>query len=254
MSSKGLTVLSIYFDFRITLASAIRKSEDSNHKSFTKSLRSETPWGSEGPIMLKNMTNFKELFSLGHGFNSRVIYLEVGQMYQENSASTSFSDMFNDENTSDFTIKCQDKSFHVHQLILKKRSEHFSAILRNDFVEMKLKQVVWDDSDPKIVEMLLRYLYNNTVQFNDFDEALNLLVIADKYLFTELSDTCDSFLAQDCANKKVQTALKKNIKPYLKQAIEGANMVRAPKWTAAIFQNRIEDANHSMLRANLNRL
>ena len=234
------------------MASATRKSEDSNHKNFTKRLISETQWGSECPIMLKNMTNFKELFTLSHSSNSRVVYLEVGQMYQENSASTSFSDMFNDENTSDFTIKCQDKYFYVHQLILKKRSEHFSAILRNDFVEMKVKQVVWDDSDPKIVEMLLRYLYNNTVQFKDFDEALDLMVIADKYLFTELSDTCDSFLAQDCANKNVQTVSKKNIKPYLKQAIEGANMVRAPKWTAAIFQKRIEDASKCMLRANLN--
>ena len=44
-------------------------------------------------------------------------------MYQENSASTSFSDMFNDENTSDFTIKCQDKYFYVHQLILKRNGE-----------------------------------------------------------------------------------------------------------------------------------
>ena len=60
------------------------------------------------------------------------------------------------------------------------------------------------------------------------------------------------FLAQDCANKNVQTVSKKNIKPYLKQAIEGANMVRAPKWTAAIFQKRIEDASKCMLRANLN--
>ena len=154
------------------MASATRKSEDSNHKSFTKRLISETQWGSECPIMLKNMTNFKELFTLSHSSNSRVVYLEVGQMYQENSASTSFSDMFNDENTSDFTIKCQDKYFHVHQLILKKRSEHFSAILRNDLVEMTVKQVVWDDSDPKIVEMLLRYLYNNTVQFKDFDEVV----------------------------------------------------------------------------------
>ena len=67
--------------------------------------------------MLKNMTNFKELFTLSHSSNSRVVYLEVGQMYQENSASTSFSDMFDDENTSDFTIKCQDKYFHVHLLI-----------------------------------------------------------------------------------------------------------------------------------------
>ena len=88
------------------------------------------------------------------------------------------------------------------------------------------------------------------IKLKDLDEAIDLLLIADKYLFTELSDTCDSFLAQDCANK-VQSPTKADFNSYLKKAVEGANMVRAPKWTAAIFQKRIEAAKHSMLRANL---
>ena len=70
--------------------------------------------------------------------------------------------------------------------------------------------------------------------------------IADKYQFTKLFDTCDSLLAQLCAHKLGSGMSKTKLKPYIKRAIEGANMVRAPKWTTAIFKKRIEDAKVSI--------
>ena len=70
--------------------------------------------------------------------------------------------------------------------------------------------------------------------------------IADKYQFTELFDTCDSYLAQMSIiilQSRFQNKDNSKLEQYegfLKQIIEGANLVQAPKWTAAIFQARIE--------------
>ena len=76
---------------------------------------------------------------------SEVFFLEVSQKVDESSdTSTSFAQKFNDQDTSDFTVKCQDKSFYVHQMILKERSEYFSMILRNDCIENQKKELTRD--------------------------------------------------------------------------------------------------------------
>ena len=196
-------------------------------------------------IYLKNMSNYQTRLGMP-SLASEVFFLEVSQKVDESSdTSTSFAQKFNDQDTSDFTVKCQDKSFYVHQMILKERSEYFSMILRNDCIENQKKELILDDSDPKIVESMLRYIYNNTVPVSNSNRVMDLLQIADKYQFTELFDACDSYLAQICTHKlsKRPYIPRTALRPYIKRAVEGANMVRAPKWTAAIFQKRIEDAN-----------
>ena len=64
-------------------------------------------------------------------------------------------------------------------------------------IENKKKELVLDDNDPKIIEILLRYIYNNTIPLvNWYLTVKKILQVADKYQFSELFDTCDSYLAQ----------------------------------------------------------
>ena len=98
---------------------------------------------------------------------------------------------------SDFKVICKDTYFHVHQWILQRQSEYFSAILRNECVENQNKELQIEDFEPKIVELLLKYLYTGTIELHDGKKKIiDLMRIADKYNFTELFLTCDSYLAQ----------------------------------------------------------
>ena len=151
---------------------------------------------------------------------------------------TCFEHKFNDQSTSDFIVKCQDEVFHVHQFVLSTRSEYFSALLRNDCIENKKKELVLDDNDPKIIEILLRYIYNNTIPLvNWYLTVKNILQVADKYQFTELFDAMDSYLAQQFPfllnGKKNNTKVERdNKKEFLKLFVGG--------WCVTIIRQKIK--------------
>ena len=171
----------------------------------------------------------------------------------ESAEITNYARKFNDFSTSDFQVVCQDDTvFHVHQWVLQDKSEYFAAILRNDFLENQNKELKIEDFEPKIIEMLLRYLYNGTICLPAKSKTLNeelrkLMIIADKYGFRELFKTCDSFLAQWCAYMLDICCLdaigpssrnqknKDRAEELLKSNMKLANKLKAPKLCAAIF-------------------
>ena len=110
---------------------------------------------------------------------------------------------------------------------MSSRSEYFSALLRNDYIENKKKELVLDDNDPKIIEILLRYIYNNTIPLvNWYLTVKKILQVADKYQFSELFDTCDSYLAQQFpfllnGKKNGTKSEKDNKKEFLKLFVGG---------------------------------
>ena len=112
---------------------------------------------------------------------------------------TQIASSFNDESSSDFIIECQEKEFHVHQYIIKQRSEYFAGLLRNNCMEKENKRIVINDFEPKVVEILLRYLYNSAVCWSTIkvkEIMIGVIKIADKYNFTALIDAIDSYCAQ----------------------------------------------------------
>ena len=166
----------------------------------------------------------------------------------ENAEITNYARKFNDFSTSDFKIVCQDTVFHVHQWVLQEKSEYFAAILRNDFLENQNKELRIEDFEPKIIEMLLKYLYNGTIALPNCskfeirtEELRKLMIIADKYDFKELFKTCDSYLAQEFAYIldlccfKPNPMHKEKAEKFLKNGMKLASEVKAPKLSAAIF-------------------
>ena len=186
-----------------------------------------------------------------------LITLEISQdlVTQENSSkSVGYSRKFNDENSSDFKIKCEDKVFHVHQWILSNQSQYFGALLDSDCVETRTKELIIHDFDCDTVELLLRYLYNGTIKtisdINFLPVCSNLMRIADKYNFSSLYATLDSCIAQayaHCLYEIVNSKCSMNeeetqeFKETVKKGIELVDQFKAPKLAAVIFSWKSHD-------------
>jgi hypothetical protein len=199
----------------------------SNHeadKNFQLIYLSEDPinfkvtWNGEQPKFLQNMTGgnqvFKKIFPYDTCldcimFNDITISLSLKMPSQELPLLSQISSTFNHESSSDFIVECQGKEFHVHRYILRQRSEYFAGLLRNNCMESENKRIVIDDFEPKVVEILLRYLYNGAVCLfvvhgrnsqnylhQRLKEIIGVIKIADKYNFTALVDAIDSYCAQ----------------------------------------------------------
>ena len=152
------------------------------------------------------------------------------------SINNVFARMFNNQSTSDFTVKCQDKQFYVHQRILRERSEYFEAIFHNDCIEKRNNMLKIDDFQPNVVEIILRYLYNGALStLGSPSDMICLLKMADKYNANALFDAMDSYISQECVtilnnigNKEKHIVLKRYLKEF-----EG---IQAPKFTAMIYK------------------
>ena len=148
---------------------------------------------------------------------------------------------FNEQSSSDFTVKCKDTEFYVHQSILEQASDYFSGLFRNEFQETRRKSLIIDDFEPAIVELMLRYLYNGAISWMEFHEnTVELMSIADKYNLTQLFDTCDSYLAQKFAFEF--STCSKLTYESLQHRIGFIDKLRATKFAAAIFHWKIHDA------------
>jgi len=188
------------------------------------------------------------------------ITIEIGQdlVTQEHSLkSVGYSRKFNDENSSDFKIRCEDKVFHVHQWILSNQSQYFAALLDNDCVETRKKELIIHDFDCDTVELLLRYLYNGTIKtisdINFLPVCSNLMRIADKYNFSSLYATLDSCIAQAYAHHFYENVNSKcsmneektrEFEDILKKGIEVVDQLKAPKLAAVIFSWKSTDEKY----------
>ena len=158
-----------------------------------------------------------------------------------------FDEKFNDLSTSDFTVKCQDKQFYVHQRILRGRSDYFEAILQNDCIEKRDKMLKIDDFPPKVVEIFLGYFYNDVLPISHHSIAtlICLLKLADKYNAIELFDAVDSDLSQRFVFALKWPDYDKKFK-FLKNVLKKIEEVQVPKITAMIFKWRsTEKGNNS---------
>ena len=164
----------------------------------------------------------------------------------QSKMNPNYANKYKDLSSSDFLVKCEDSMFPVHQWILEDRSEYFASIMRNECRENEIKELRIEDFKPNIVDMLLRYIYNGTLNLPAYgldDEPMlqdvsDLMQIADKYVLRELADACDSYLAQwyACKLKFFATEDRDFMNYYLRFGVKTADKLQAKKWAAAIFQ------------------
>ena len=182
------------------------------------------------------------------------ITIRVGQeKYDQDQAKMAphYAFKFDDVSTSDFRVKCKDAIFHVHQWILANRCEFFAAILRNDCIESRNKELSINDFQPNVVRLLLLYIYNGTLILpfykgsKDMLENMSALMqIADKYDFQDLVNTCDSYIAQwfACILKTGwKTHLSWTFEKFMTRGIARAEKLSAKKWASAVFLWKFRD-------------
>ena len=161
-----------------------------------------------------------------------------------------FARKFNDASTSDFIVKCQDKQFHVHQLILREGSKYFEAILRTDCIEMGEKMLRIEDFEPDVVEIFLQYLYNGALPIISFIrssetfESSSLMKLADKYNAYELFDALDSHLSQECT---FMLGWPDRTQFWIEHYLRKLEDVQAPKFTTMLYKWRSTEKGASSL-------
>ena len=157
----------------------------------------------------------------------------ISVLPQDYSFMAKLQNSFNDEDTSDCVIQCRGVNFYTHQFILKQRSPHFLDILSKIGEKKGKITLEFNDFEPKIVKVMLRYLYNEGIcprnLLGNSQDLILLMKLADKHFLEDLLDTCDSAYAQFCIfNSEINPQKTFN---YFVRAIEATS---APK-SAAVF-------------------
>jgi len=120
-----------------------------------------------------------------------------------------FEEFYLSKEFSDVLIKCQDRSFEAHQLILSASSPVFRGMFQADMKEKKNQQLEIEDIEPDVVVEMLKWCYNRscvaTEENPDLDMVADLLVASDKYQIATLRNVCQSLLS---SHLKVDNSLK----------------------------------------------
>ncbi|KAH6715823.1 hypothetical protein BKA61DRAFT_334093 [Leptodontidium sp. MPI-SDFR-AT-0119] len=86
-------------------------------------------------------------------------------MPQAESVLDSIARCFDTEDYSDLTVKCRDRSWKVHRLIVCSQSKVLHAACTAGFKEAYTGIIDLDDDDPAPVEVMLKYFY--TGKYNE---------------------------------------------------------------------------------------
>jgi speckle-type POZ protein len=81
-------------------------------------------------------------------------------------------------------------------LVLAARSEYFAAMFGPDFKESKEK-IIEIKEDEELFKQMIEIFYTNNVSEVDFDVALELIVLARKYLVEELDKSCEEIIIKN---------------------------------------------------------
>ena len=119
----------------------------------------------------------------------------------EKTFSESFSQFHLSKEMSDVQIKCEDKTFDAHQLILSARSPVFRAMFQAEMKEKELNIVEIQDLKASVIPEMLKYIYNGSCCVNDKKPNLmmvsDLLEAGDKYQMDVLKEMCETVLSSN---------------------------------------------------------
>ena len=83
------------------------------------------------------------------------------------------------------------------------RSEVFKAMLRANMRESTSGRIQMDDVEPKVLQVILRYIYTGKVEETDSAVLLSVIYGAEKYDLESLKQYCLSELMQCFTNENV---------------------------------------------------
>lgn len=102
--------------------------------------------------------------------------------------------LFRNGKFSDLTLRVEDREFKVHRNILGTESDVFCAMFESHMREHRDGFVDITDLEPDTVERFLRFLYTDTLEALNAEEAIKLYPAADKYNVVYLKHLCRNIL------------------------------------------------------------
>nr|XP_015914419.2 uncharacterized protein LOC107444719 [Parasteatoda tepidariorum] len=102
--------------------------------------------------------------------------------------------MLDEKHYADVKLRAGDEVIFAHKCLLASRSPVFKAMLDQEMPESKTNTIDIRDVEAKILKYFLEYIYTGTVNDLNDETALNLLVVADKYQVSPLTEKCSTFL------------------------------------------------------------
>lgn len=112
----------------------------------------------------------------------------------DHSLSSSFADLYQSGDFSDFTIICSDKrEFRVHRNILSVNSPILKAMMLTDMQESIENKLEVKDIDGSVMDQILLFMYTQKIS-NISDNIEGLLYGAEKYQLENLKAACVSHM------------------------------------------------------------
>ena len=110
----------------------------------------------------------------------------------ERSLCDDFEKMIGAKEYSDvlFLIGSDEEPVYAHKIILSYRVEYFEKMFNGEAKESNVEQVTFPHVDIKHFMKILRYIYTNTIYFDDIYVAIKIFVIANEWMFESLKDRC----------------------------------------------------------------
>lgn len=107
-----------------------------------------------------------------------------------------FGKLFNNGKSSDFVLKCGEKSFSVHKTVLSARSDFFEGMFRSNMKEANDGIGKIEDLEPEILELVLRYMYTGEIPELSMKSLHDVYAAADRFAVESLQAKCHSLLIE----------------------------------------------------------
>ena len=117
---------------------------------------------------------------------------------KKNQITRNFEQFFLSKEMSDIQIRCGDKTFDAHQVILSAWSPVFRGMFQAEMKEKETKTVEIQDLEPDIMLEMLKFIYIGRCGINnknpDIVNVMGLLEAADRYQVDVLKAKCEEVM------------------------------------------------------------
>jgi len=116
--------------------------------------------------------------------------LALTNSYHQQQLANDYEMLFLSKDSSDVIIRCGDKVFDCHKIILASRSPVFKTMLESNMREKNTGEIEIKNMDHEVLEDLLKYIYSGVAPNIDAHSE-ELFAAADLYQLEKLKELCE---------------------------------------------------------------